>query len=307
MDIARQFQHMLAVVEKGSLGKAAEALHMSQPALTKSIHRLEQQLGVTLFYRDARGMRPTVYGEVLRAHALGITVGIEQALREIAALRAGSEGTIRVAAGPIMTNEILAKAVARLMRERPKLRINIHTAIGNTSDDLIAGKYDFILALLPPGDPPSWLCQEPIYNDRIALIARRDHPLAQRKRVTARDLAKASWVMPVPGHYHRRRLESVFEEEHQPMPVPTIECSSTDFIKAVVAESNHIGLVAAMGIGDKEDPVTFEIPLDSPFLIRPIGVLWRKNQILSRPSQMLIEALKKICADMEAKADGMLV
>lgn len=298
MDMARQFENVLAVVEKGSLGKAAEMLNVSQPALTKSIRRLEEHLGVPLFYRDARGMRPTIYGEVLHAHAQGITISIEQALREIAELRSGSEGAIRVAAGPIMTNEILAKAVRRIMRERPKLRINIHTAIGNTRNDLIAGKYDFILALLPPGDPPSWLRQEPIFDDRIALIARPRHPLAQRKRVSARDLVKASWVLPVPGHYHRRRLESVFEEEHLPVPVPTIECSSTDFIKAVVAESDHIGVVAAMGLNSRKDAAVCEIPLGSPFMIRPIGVLWRKHQILSQPSLLLIDALKRVCSEI---------
>ncbi|HVY56481.1 MAG TPA: LysR family transcriptional regulator, partial [Xanthobacteraceae bacterium] len=90
MDLARQFQNLLMVIEKGSLGKAAEALHISQPALTKSMRRLEDQLGVPLFYRDARGMRPTVYGEALHAHAQGIAIGIDQALRDIAALRAGS-------------------------------------------------------------------------------------------------------------------------------------------------------------------------------------------------------------------------
>jgi DNA-binding transcriptional LysR family regulator len=301
VDVARQFQNILMIVEKGSLGKAAEALRTSQPALTKSIRRLEEQLGVPLFYRDARGMRPTVYGDVLRAHAQGITIGIEHALREIAALRAGYEGDIHVAAGPIMTNEILAKAVVRLTRERPKLRVNIHTAIGNTSEDLIAGKYDFILALLPPGDPPSWLSQEPLFDDRIALIVRNGHPLTRRKRVTARDLAKASWVLPVPGHYHRRRLESVFEAERLPMPVPTIECSSTDFIKTVTAAGDHIGLVAEMGLRAGKDPTLCEIPFESPFLIRPIGLLWRKHQILSPPTLLLIAALKKICLGMRAQ------
>ncbi len=303
MDLARQFQNLLMVIEKGSLGKAAEALHISQPALTKSMRRLEDQLGVPLFYRDARGMRPTVYGEALHAHAQGIAIGIDQALRDIAALRAGSEGTIRVAAGPIMTNEILAKAVVRLMRERPKLRINIHTAIGNTSEDLVAGKYDFILALLPPGDPPGWLAQEPIFDDRVAVIARRGHPLAQRKRIGARDLVKASWVLPVAGHYHRRRLESVFEGEHLPPPLPTVECSSTDFIKGVVAESEHLGVVAAMGLDSGKDAAVCEISLDSPFMARQIGVMWRKHQILSPPCLLLIDVLKQVCSDMRTSGD----
>jgi DNA-binding transcriptional LysR family regulator len=71
MDTAQQFRNLLAVIEKGSLGRAAEALRISQPAMTKSIRRLEQQLGVPLFYRAARGMQPTIYGATLGAHAKG--------------------------------------------------------------------------------------------------------------------------------------------------------------------------------------------------------------------------------------------
>jgi DNA-binding transcriptional LysR family regulator len=300
MDMALQFRNLLMVIEKGSLGKAAEALRISQPAMTKSIRRLEEQLGVPLFDRGARGMRPTLYGNVLRAHAQGITIGIEQALRDIAALRAGSEGTVRVAAGPIMTNEILVKAVLRLMRDRPKLRINIHTAIGNTDEDLVEGKHDLVLALLPPGDPPSWLAQEPIFDDRVALIARRGHPLVRRKRVDLRDLSKASWVLPAAGHYHRRRLESVFEAERLPYPVPTIECGSTDFIKKIVAESEHLGVIAAMGLVREESATLSEVPLNSPLMIRSIGVMWRKNAFLSQPCLLLIRALREVCSEMKA-------
>jgi DNA-binding transcriptional LysR family regulator len=186
MDMALQFRNLLMVIEKGSLGKAAEALRISQPAMTKSIRRLEEQLGVPLFDRGARGMRPTLYGNVLRAHAQGITIGIEQALRDIAALRAGSEGTVRVAAGPIMTNEILVKAVLRLMRDRPKLRINIHTAIGN------------------------------------------------------------------------------------------------------------------MGLVREENATLSEVPLNSPLMIRSIGVMWRKNAFLSQPCLLLIKALREVCSEMKA-------
>jgi DNA-binding transcriptional LysR family regulator len=302
VDLAQQFRNLLTVIEQGSLGKAAETLGMSQPAMTKSIRRLEQQLGVPLFYRETRGMQPTIYGSVLGAHAKGITVGIEQALREIAALRAGSEGTVRVAAGPIMTNEILVAAVRRLMRDRPKLRVHIHTAIGNTSEDLIQGKHDLVLALLPPGDPPSWLGQEPLFDDRVALIARTGHPLARRKRVNLRDLLKASWVLPAAGHYHRRRLESVFESERLPCPVPAIECGSTDFIKKLVAETEHLGVIAAMGLGNAAGASLSEIGLNSPLMVRPIGVMWRKNAILSQPCLLLIKALKEVCSEMRARS-----
>jgi DNA-binding transcriptional LysR family regulator len=302
MDMARQFQSVLTVIEKGSVGKAAEALNVSQPALTKSIRRLEDRLGVPLFYREGRGMRPTIYAEVLRAHAQGITVGIKQALEEVAALRAGSEGTVRLAAGPLVSTEIVAKAALRLMRHRPKLRVQIHTAVGDHRADLLAGKYDFILGLLPAGDPPSTLSHELIFEDRIALIARCGHPLLGRKRHSAQTLVKATWVMPFSGHYHRRRLENVFEEAHLPPPEPTIECSSTDFIKRIVASTDHVGVLAGMGLGDEDAASLSEIPLTSRFMRRPVGIIWRKHHVLSTPSLLLIDEIRRVCSDMTSSA-----
>lgn len=300
MDMARQFHTVLTVAEKGSVGKAAEVLNVSQPALTKSIRRLEDRLGVPLFYREGRGMRPTIYAEVLKAHAQGITVGINQALEEVAALRAGSEGTVRLAAGPLVSSEIVAEAVLRLTQRRPKLRVHIHTAVGDHRSDLLAGKYDFILGLLPAGDPPPVLAHELIFEDRIALIVRRGHDLLGRKRYTARNLQNFTWVMPSPGHYHRRRLENVFEEAHLPPPEAAVECSSTDFIKRIVAHTDHIGVLAGMGLRPEDERVLSEIPIASQFMRRPIGIVWRRHLILSKPSMLLIEEIKRVCSDRSA-------
>lgn len=299
MDLARQFHAIWMVAEKGSVGKAAEALNLSQPALTKSIRRLEDRLGVTLFDREGRGMRPTIYAEVLKAHAQGITVGINQALEEVAALRAGSEGTIRLAAGPLVSSKIVAKAALRLMQDRPKLRVHIHTAVGDHRPELLAGRYDFILGLLPAGDPPSALAHDLIFEDRIALIVRHGHTLLGRKRYPPESLLNFTWIMPSPGHYHRRRLENVFEEAHLPAPEPAIECSSTDFIKRIVARTDHIGVLAGMGLNREDAADLCEIPLASRFMLRPIGIIWRKHLVLSKPSVLLIDAIKHVCAGLD--------
>jgi DNA-binding transcriptional LysR family regulator len=106
-------------------------------------------------------------------------------------------------------------------------------------------------------------------------------------------------VLPAAGHYHRRRLESVFESERLPYPIPQIECGSTDFIKKIVSETDHLGVVAAMGLGKEEGISLSEIPLNSPFMVRPIGVMWRNNAILSQPALFLMKALREACSEMK--------
>src|SRR5436190_20396841 len=124
MDI-RHLRGMLAVMEEGSLGKAAQRLNISQPALSKSIQRLEEHLGVRLFERETRGMKPTFYADSLRGYAKAACVGMAEAESQIAALRNGTEGIITVAGPPLIVTELLPPMLVRLSRERPKLRIRV--------------------------------------------------------------------------------------------------------------------------------------------------------------------------------------
>ena len=208
---AKQLQNVIAVMEKGSLGRAAAALNVSQPALTKSIQRLEERLGVQLFSRESKGMRATLYGEALRPHAYGILASTEQAVRDIESMRSGTRGTVNIACGPLNSREILAYAVVRLLREHPLIRVNVHTAIADHTPGLLDGRYEFIVTQLPLGSRMSGLMQRELVKDRISVIARADHPLARQSKVTVRDLLRYKWVLPEFGHNHRIRLSRVFE------------------------------------------------------------------------------------------------
>jgi DNA-binding transcriptional LysR family regulator len=147
MDL-RHLRNMLAVIEEGSLGKAAEKLNISQPALTKSIQRLEEQLGVKLFERKARGMEATSYADSLRAYAQSACVGMTQALKEIHALKSGTEGVITVAGPPLIATELLTEASVRLAAERPNLQFRIVAQNQELFTALLAGEFNLVVAML---------------------------------------------------------------------------------------------------------------------------------------------------------------
>ena len=124
MDL-RQLQYFLATVEHRSFGRAADALHVTQPALSKAVGRLEASLGVKLLDRLPRGVSPTLYGEVLAAHANLIDGELGRARDAIIALKQGSTGRVVVGAGASMRLELLPEATVRLYQRRPEVKIKV--------------------------------------------------------------------------------------------------------------------------------------------------------------------------------------
>ena len=114
----RDLDYVLAVGTHGGIGRAAEALGMTQPALTKAIQRVEAQLGVPLFERSALGMRVTQAGTVFLERARRIRLEYEDALKEMRGIQTGEQGLLRLGYSPSMPNALVLGACRQLIRER---------------------------------------------------------------------------------------------------------------------------------------------------------------------------------------------
>lgn len=297
MDL-RQLRNLIAVAQHGSIGKAAQALHVSQPALTKSIRRLEEQLQVPLFSRDARGTHPTVYGECMLAHAQAVGVGVAQALAEVGALKAGSSGLLTIAAPPSIAQAILTDAVLRLTRDRPRLKVRIATFMLDPLPAVIAGEYDIALHILDPGQLRDGIRQHFLFRDHLVVVARSGHPLARRKTVTVRDLLGYEWILQEPENPHRQRLERLFEAAGLPVPKPAIECDSPLFMVSGVISSDYLGILPEFLLqGHNRSALIAGIPIDSPLMVRSIGFIWREGQVLTAATRLLIPLVEEVCRE----------
>ena len=294
---SRQLRQALAVLESGSLGKAAAKLHISQPSLTKGIRRLEDELGVELFDRSRSGMRPTAFGECLRAHAQSIGVGIEQALSEIAALKGGTEGWLSVAAPPILASTFLTNVVLKVIEEKPKLQIRLATQGIDFTSSLLSGEFDLVVNVLSEELGALDLQQKFLFDDHLVVVTNLKHPLASAKRISLRQLYPYSWILPERGNPHRIRIERLFEAEGLTPPTPSIECNLATFIKTIALQSDFIGIVAMSAFPReelRESKRLAIIEIASPLMVRSIGVIWRKNQVLSPPARLFIETLESV-------------
>jgi DNA-binding transcriptional LysR family regulator len=295
MDV-RHLRNMLAVVEEGSLAKAAERLNVTQPALTKSVKRLEEQLGVRLFERKSRGMKPTGYAESLKRYAKAACVGLAEAEREIAALRNGTEGAITIAGPPLIMTHLLPPVLIKLSDERPKLQIRVASQNRDLVAGLLDGKFNIGVAMLYEESPKRGLVIEWLFDDRLVLAMRPDHPLGKRRKLRASDLVDQKWVFAESDSYTQRRLQLYFHQQGLSLPTPRLESQNPDVAKSVIMTSDYVSLIARLGVEmEISRGVLKGVEIDSPLMLRPIGILLREGEPMTPAVSSLIRLLHDAC------------
>ena len=204
--LLRQF---LAVVREGSLSGAANTLALTQPALTKSIQRLEAELGVKLFERLPRGIALTKHGQALLPHAQRIDAECRIADMELQAFGAGQAGRIKIGAGEFFGATFVPRAIAALREHYPQLGFELHSGLTELNyPRLLAGELDLHFGTLPQVEMlPDFLTTTPLLKVRSRVIAGAQHPLVLKKNVTPADLARYPWAVL---HHDREVIKRLF-------------------------------------------------------------------------------------------------
>ncbi len=297
---SRQIEQFLCVVESGGLTKASGVLNISQPALTKSLRHLEQELKVKLLERHSRGMRPTIYGECLYDHAKRVDAELDRARSEIEALRGARKGSVAVGVIPLIAKSYLPSAIVRLMKVRPEVTVSV-TELNNS--DLVPafrrGQFDFIVGILANGPLEDGMQQNILFYDELVITVRRNHPLVRSQNLNVRELGKYPWIYPRLGSAHRQRIDEYFRLEGSTPPAATVEGGSETFIQSILADSDLVAVLPKGLIHDEgSDDGIMEISLNSPVFRRPIGIMHRGASNLSPLSRILITEIQNSCRNV---------
>ncbi|HEX5393497.1 MAG TPA: LysR substrate-binding domain-containing protein [Rhodocyclaceae bacterium] len=202
MSSLRQIRYFLTVADLGSFTQAASALFVAQPALSRQIAQLEQELGFTLFEREARGVRLTAAGALFRDRVGTVEKLLVSAAEESSRLARGEGGVLRLLHSSSVPTVSLMPAIKRFVEEAPNARIDLDRVSSEIQVTAIAGhKADIGIVRLPVlrRDPAVNFIELPAEALWVALPAA--HPLAQRKRLALADLAEEAFVSAV----HRER------------------------------------------------------------------------------------------------------
>jgi DNA-binding transcriptional LysR family regulator len=193
----RDLHTLRAVAELGSMARAAESLALSQPAISKAIAEMERTLGVRLLDRSARGVEVTDYGRVLLARGTAMLDELRQGLEEIRFLADPTRGEVRVGATEPMTAVVSAVA-DRLSRRHPGMRLLVDVAPTTKLLQGLRGRdLDLAVTRMAEAQADPDLRAEVLFEDPLAVMADRDHPLVRRRRrVDLGDMLDEPWALP---------------------------------------------------------------------------------------------------------------
>jgi DNA-binding transcriptional LysR family regulator len=295
----QQMRHVVAVVEQRSLAAAAKTLGISQPALSKSLRRLETYLGVKLFERTPRGMLATEFGREFAQHARAIALEVNETERAVGAIRDGREGRIAIGSAPSVIASVLPVATARLIKSRNALKI---TVVGGLHDRLFewlrAGEIDAVISNLVDQPDNSDLVQETLFIDTVVVACRPGHPLLDKPNASRKMLEQFRWILPAKTIVTRQHLEIALKSHGLAAPNLAIETNSLAFMRAMILETDCLGYLPLVTMAPGRE-CAGAIPAGIDWLEwnRPVGLTLRAKGVLSPACRRLIAELRKACAE----------
>lgn len=236
-----QVRDFVAVADAGSLRSAARSLGVSQPAITKSIRRLETELRVQLLQRTTRGVALTRAGKAFLARARAVRSELRKAEEDLECLRGGPEGSVAFGIAPAACMLIVPDAMQQFRRHHPHARVRIVEGVNTALLPLVRDEtLDFMIGQKPAAQLDAVLRFRPLFRPELVIAARAGHPLGQSKSV--RELTQAQWLMfYAPGT--GAMLERLFAGMGGALPRNIVQCESYAVALALLAKTDTLGLV----------------------------------------------------------------
>jgi DNA-binding transcriptional LysR family regulator len=289
MDL-RDLRYFETIAELQHVGRAAERLHRTQPALTSCVRRLEDACGARLFEKSGRGIRLTAAGKVLLKWAQRMRFDVEDAQREISAFGRGLSGHIRIGIVPTAAQFLLPAVARRLLKEAPEVTLRTVVGLVDTLTPLLrTGELDLMVGTETVAE--DGFVSELLSEDSIVVAASARHELF-RGQPTLRDLTHYRWALQPPGAPTRDWLDHTFDRRHLPRPHVQVETTMLLMLPALIAQTGLLSFISRHHLdpANGRSPLK-EIPLKEATMRRRMVVTHRESSYLSPAARRLISLL----------------
>lgn len=287
-----QLQSLVAVHEAENFTLAARRLGLAQPTVHRAISQLEQEAGQSLFERTAFGLLPTRQTRALVQAVMLAFAELDQADSDLSELEGGETGQIVVGSLPLSRSVLLPRALARFREQRPRYPVMV---IDGRYDELLGnlrrGEVDLIIGALRQPAPIGDITQVKLFDDHLSVLARRDHPLAGKTGLTAKDLQECKWVVPRRGTPSREHFDALFAPIG--LPESIIEAGSILLMRELLAESDHLGCISSVQAqAELSHQLLSELDVTANWPARPIGLTYRENWVPTKAQALLIDIIE---------------
>lgn len=286
----RHLRYFIALTSSLNFTRAAERVHVTQSTLSHQIRQLEEEIGQHLFDRSSKRVVLTEAGESFLIYAARALTVIDQGLSELKQTVAPMTGTVRIGTTHTFNLGFLPDCIALFLKHNPTVKIVIEELSGDAiTEGLKAEQLDVGIGYRP--EQQKEIRFEPLFNEELALIVAKAHPLAKRKRLRIAELHRESLVL-LPSSFSTRRLLDECFNAAGAQPNIVAEMNTIPAMLGLVMRDN-VGFIAApSAVAEHSKPLRV-IPLEGPTPIRTHGLLFMDRHVQTPASMALISLIRK--------------
>ncbi|HBW4581718.1 TPA: LysR family transcriptional regulator [Klebsiella aerogenes] len=281
-----KLQHLkmlVALGEQGNLTQVAKMMNITQPALSKWLTQFEEEVGMPLFERHSKGLRPSEGGKLLLQHAQRLINDMSRSQYEIERFKQGGlVGSLMIGCSPVAT-DCVAQAILSLLKEMPTLHLNIEEKVMTPLlHDLLSGVVDVVVGRVGGRALELPLNYRVLYTEPVCFVARPDHPLASMPRLSWADLAAWRWIVWPSGTPIRQSIDNALVDNGVMLPENTIESASMNVTSNLLQSSDMISILSlrlAQHYAEHRQLTILNLPRIEQK--GSVGVFWRKSEVPS--------------------------
>lgn len=297
----RHLNVLLAVVEQGSMAKAAKRLAVSQPVVSKAVADLEHTLGVRLVERGQRGVEPTVYGRALLKRSVTIFDDLRASVSELEFLADPTAGELRVGSTEAMGIGLVPAIIDRMSRQYPRIVFEVvFGSVGTLNEHELRGRrIELVVGQRVTPEFANDLDVTVLFRDRLRVVVGADNPWARRRKIALADLVNERWCLPPPTHPVGSLVIDAFRRSGLQLPQAVVTAPSALFTSSMIASGQFLGILGSMYLSINAARAPLKVlPVELPIPAWPTSIVTLKNRTLSPVAHRFIECARDVAKSL---------
>jgi DNA-binding transcriptional LysR family regulator len=294
----RDLHVLMAVVQSGSMVKAAQSLAVSQPVVSKAIADLEHTVGVRLFDRGPHGAEPTMYGRALLDSGVAAFDDLRRGVKQIEFLADPTAGEIRIGCGEVFVAGLLPAIIERLRRKYPRMVCHVDQAATSVTRDfreLRERRVDLVLGRISDPFAEDDINAEVLFLERVHVVAGKRSKWARRRKIELAELVDEPWLLVPPNTDSSAMVEEAFAARGLKMPQPSIVSYSVHLRNSLLPTGRYLAYLPDSFMHFGAMRASFKVlPVDFPVTPRPVGIVTLKNRTLNPAAQLFIGCAREV-------------